>query len=214
MNRESTELFIFDLDGTLVDSSHTVLKIINAIRSELKMSAITHKDALSVLSLGGADMIAKTIHDSLDVNYYLRYFRLLYMQDNLNDEKLFDQALTFLNILISHGKRLALCSNKPKELVDKVLLHHNLSKYFEFIITGSDVKNKKPSAEGINKIINSASVNRKKVIMIGDSTVDQIAAKNAEIKFLFFEGGYNDGVDPERVDFKFSNYENLLGLFK
>ncbi len=214
MIKNSIELFIFDLDGTLVDSSHTVLKILNLIRCELNLSPISHEDALSVLSLGGADMIAKTIHERLDVDYYLKYFRLLYMKDNLNDEKLFDHALRFLAHLTSHGKSVALCSNKPKELVDKVLLHHNLLDYFDFVVSGSDVTNKKPSAEGINKIIKNAAIEREKVIMIGDSIVDQVAANNAEIKFLFFEGGYNDGVDPDKVDFKFSNYENLLGSFK
>ncbi len=214
MIKNSIELFIFDLDGTLVDSSHTVLKILNLIRCELDMSPISHEDALSVLSLGGADMIAKTIHERLDVDYYLKYFRLLYMKDNLKNEKLFDHALKFLTYLTSVGKSVALCSNKPKELVDKVLLHHDLLDYFDFVISGSDVKNKKPSAEGINKIIKNAAVDREKVIMIGDSIVDQVAAENAEINFLFFEGGYNDGINFDKIDLKFNNYMNLIGLFK
>lgn len=211
MIKDSAELFIFDLDGTIVDSSKTVLKILNLIRTELKMNLIESNDIRSVLSLGGNEMISKVFGESANSDYYLQYFRSIYIKDNLDNEKVFNGAKEFIEYLLSRDKRVALCTNKPRDLVFKVLEHHKLKSYFDCIVTGSDVENKKPNPEGIVKIINKIKCKQDKVVFIGDSLVDQIAAKNAQIKFFFFEAGYDDGVDIKNVDLKFKHYTNLLG---
>lgn len=210
MTIQSADLFIFDLDGTIVDSSKTVLKILNLIRRELKIEEIQYKDALPVLSYGGIEMISKVIGNNFNADYYLDYFRSIYTQDNLESDKIFDGAVDFINQLIKKNKKIALCSNKPRDLIDKVLYHHKLHNSFQIIISGSDVKNKKPNPEGIDKIIEQSLAEKEKTLMIGDSVVDQDAAFNAGIRFVFFEGGYDDGVDKTKISMKFNNYRDLL----
>ena len=210
MTIKSADLFIFDLDGTIVDSSKTVLKILNLIRRELKIEEIQYKDALPVLSHGGIEMISKVIGSNFNADYYLDYFRSIYTQDNLESDKIFDGAVDFINQLIKKNKKIALCSNKPRDLIYKVLHHHKLHNSFQIIIAGSDVKNKKPNPEGIDKIIVQSFAEKEKTLMIGDSVVDQDAAFNAKIKFIFFEGGYDDGVDKTKISLKFNNYRDLL----
>jgi phosphoglycolate phosphatase len=210
--KDSAELFIFDLDGTIVDSSKTVLKILNLIRKELKMSLIDLNDIGSALSLGGNEMISIALGEGVNSDYYLQYFRSIYIRDNLENEKVFIGVREFIEYLLSKDKKVALCTNKPKDLVFKVLKHHKLESYFDCIVTGTDVENKKPNPEGIIKIINKIKCNYEKVVLIGDSSVDQIAAKNAKIKFYFFEAGYDDGVDRKNIDLKFKCYKNLLGV--
>ncbi len=207
---KSADLFIFDLDGTIVDSSKTVLKILNLIQRELKIEEIQYKDALPVLSQGGVEMISKVIGNNLNADYYLDYFRSIYSQDNLESDKIFDGAVDFIHQLIKKNKKIALCSNKPRDLIEKVLHHHKLHNSFQIIIAGSDVKNKKPNPEGIYKIMQQTLTEKEKTLMIGDSLADQDAAYNAKIRFIFFEGGYDDGVDKKKVSLKFNNYRDLL----
>lgn len=212
MIKNSADLFIFDLDGTIVDSSKTVLKILNQIRKELKMNLIVGNDISSVLSLGGNELISRALGEEVNSDYYLEYFRSIYINDNLHNEKVFNGVKEFIEHLLSKDKRVALCTNKPRDLTYKVLEHHKLKSYFDCIVTGSDVENKKPSPEGVIKIINKIKCKQNKTALVGDSSVDQMAAKNAQIKFFFFESGYNDGVDIQKVDLKFKHYKNLLRI--
>ena len=55
------KLVVFDLDGTLVDSDKTVIRILNTIRKDLNLPDLKLKDISFLLSLGGEEMIKKII---------------------------------------------------------------------------------------------------------------------------------------------------------
>ena len=93
------KLIIFDLDGTLVDSDQTVIKILNTIRADLRLSPLKLKDIVFFLSMGGEDMIKKTIESKKDVKKYLAIFRQRYLEDSLSNEALFDGVINYLNHL-------------------------------------------------------------------------------------------------------------------
>ena len=56
-----SKLVVFDLDGTLVDSDKTVIRILNTLRKDLNLSSLDKKDVHLLLSLGGDEMIKKVI---------------------------------------------------------------------------------------------------------------------------------------------------------
>ena len=55
------KLVVFDLDGTLVDSDKTVIRILNTIRKDLNLPFLYQKDINFLLSLGGEEMIQEVI---------------------------------------------------------------------------------------------------------------------------------------------------------
>jgi len=206
----SFDLFVFDLDGTIVDSAKTVLRILNEIRLALKLSPIFLQDIIPCLSKGGEDLIAVAIGDDLNVSKHLKLFRDLYF----SEEVLYPGILDFLEHLHATGVNIAICSNKPRNLVEKVLKRHCLSGYFPAIVAGGDPFAKKPSAEGLIQLLNWAKVPAERGILIGDSRIDQFAAQSAGMKFGFYEKGYDDGVLVDSAYLRIQSYFDLFGTKK
>ena len=83
--------------------------------------------------------------------------------------------------------------------------------YFDLIVTGDDVANHKPSAEGILQFINKFKLREEEVLMIGDSVGDVKASKEAGIKIA---SALWDSYSAERVknlgsDYYFNSVDEL-----
>ena len=85
-------------------------------------------------------------------------------------------------------------TNKPKDLTNKTLKRHHIYDYFKYIVTSEDVSFKKPSPDGIYKLIEMSSIAKENVIMIGDSELDQKAASLASIDFIYHNVSSNAGI--------------------
>ena len=210
--KENT-LFIFDLDGTLVDSAPTVLGIINKLRCERQLHSIFLSDVYPHLSTGGSQLIEKFVNAADSVEKTLEHFRTLYNEHTLDGELLYPGVIEFVYTLKQAGCRLAICSNKPTYLVDKVLRRHGLSANFDMVVGSSDVAASKPDPEGLQKILVYFGRSPTKTVMIGDSKSDQQAAARAGIPFYHHKQGYDDGVESDSVAKQFDHYSDLTRLF-
>ena len=143
------KLVIFDLDGTLVDSDKTVMKILNTIREDLTLPALKIKNISSSLSLGGEEMIKKIIGNDVDTKKYLGIFRQRYLEDSLNKENLFDGVINYLKHLKSKNIQMAVFTNKPKDLTNKTLKRHKIYDFFNYIVTSDDVEFKNHRQMGL-----------------------------------------------------------------
>jgi 2-phosphoglycolate phosphatase len=210
-----TKLVVFDLDGTLVDSGPTVVKILNAMRAEFGLQCLNYKDFKRVLSSGGREIVASAFNDhTCSKNYdYLSEFRGRYVEQSLHDEELFPGVIDLLNALKFADIQLAICSNKPRRLVDKVLIAHEIHGYFSSIISDGDGFKLKPSPEGLQYLMNYFGVRADEMIFVGDSRADQIAANIAGVSFYFHFKGYDDGVTESDIDVKFGDYLEIIRLF-
>jgi HAD superfamily hydrolase (TIGR01549 family) len=103
-----------------------------------------------------------------------------------NKIKLFPDAIDVLDKLKAAGKKLALVTNTAKYIVDYIVKKFQLHNYFDDIFAlgyGKEQEIAKPSPEGINLVLKNIGFYPKKsyAIMIGDSKLDIIAAKRANI---------------------------------
>lgn len=205
MNLDLKKLIIFDLDGTLVNSDLTVLNIINSMRKKRNLQSINLCEAKDGLLMGGEGLINDLI-GNYDVKKTLNEFRENYLNCNLDKENLFPYVLESLKLLKSKNIKLAVCTNKPRALVDKVLNHHKINFFFDIVITGCDVKKKKPDPEGLIKIFNFFKLNVNDVLYIGDSEIDFQASKRANVNFVLF--------NPNKENSEHLNFDSYLNFFK
>ena len=204
------KLVIFDLDGTLVNSDKTVIRILNTIREDLTLPSLKSQDISFFLSLGGEEMIKKIIGNDLDTKKYLEIFRQRYLDDPLEKENLFDGVIDYLNHLKSKSIQMAVFTNKPKDLATKTLKRHQIYNFFNYIVTSDDVDFKKPDPDGCNKIIKMSSILPENIIMIGDSELDQKSANSASIYFLHHDVLFNDRIVDSKNITVFSNFNDLI----
>lgn len=209
------ELVIYDLDGTLVDSAEVVYQILNEIRFELNQEPLVRGNLVHWISLGGEELIkhALDIPDA-DIGLYLNKFRERYYDMPTPDNIVYPVVIDCLESLKSSGIKLAICTNKPRKLAEKVLKETGLLVFFDFVNAGGDLPTKKPSSDNINVCLNYFNTKSNQAILIGDSTVDQQLAANACVQFGFYAPGYNDGVNEENAHIVLNRHIDLLDYLK
>ncbi len=207
-------LIVFDFDGTLIDSANTVLKILNLMRLSENKQSLQKKDLIPWISLGGRELIrnALELDCELLIDKNLDEFRQIYFEEQSSEGDIYPYALDFIKQLKVADFKLAICTNKPRPLLDKILTELSLTKYFDYSVAGGDLLTKKPNPNNLLICNDVLNISPEHTLLVGDSTVDQDMADAAKIKFCFFSNGYNDGVDVKSANAVLSSYQNAFQI--
>ena len=209
-NIESIDLIIFDFDGTIVNSAPTVGAIIGLLRHSLGKPPIDSQLLLKWISAGGQELIRHTLDVAeADAQEHLETFRRIYGVIPTPPGSLYDGVVDYIKSARTAGLKTAICTNKPAPLVKKIVGELGLGALFDAVFSGDGFANKKPDPEMIDHCIAAFNVPREKTVLVGDSLVDQSAARRAGVDFIWHTEGYDDGVDKNAGDVSFSRYAEL-----
>ena len=204
-------LVTYDLDGTLVDSAEIVCAILNQLRDELGKSQLHREHFLPSISLGGEDLIRSALEVEDDqIHSYLTEFRSRYQNLPTPVNSIYPNVIEALKALKALGCHLALCTNKPRRLVDKVLLETGLNQFFKYINAGGDLDTKKPHQKNLMSCMEYFDVTSERTWLVGDSTVDEALARNTGVPFIFYAPGYNDGINQNEALFTMTDHLEIL----
>lgn len=186
------KLAIFDLDGTLIDSSAVLVNAINYVRKQLHLEPMPSEAVLFGINNPQSDIAnyfyglkqIEPIHEQWFKEYYSRNFE--------NEIRLFDGVIEMLEYLKSHEILLAIATNGYKDATIEALEHLNIEHYFSDIATFDDVKEPKPSPAMLQYLLLRAAVSTKDAIFVGDTKRDKLAAQAANIEFLQVDFGQNN----------------------
>jgi len=186
------KMIIYDLDGTLVDSAITVTDILNSMRRRLKKSALEPTFVRPFTALGGEALIKMALDcDDSKVAAYLNEFRQIYASLEVDQGTMFSGVIETLQSLKDSGFKLAMCTNKPRDLAIKTLKTLKLTPFFDFTVCGGDVEQLKPSPDPILKITRALNIQVRHSVFVGDTIVDYSAATACDMDFLFYDSGYD-----------------------
>ncbi|MDA0910432.1 MAG: HAD-IIIA family hydrolase [Proteobacteria bacterium] len=194
-------LLIFDLDGTLADTSHDLIAALNKVlidhlETPVEASSVQHlisKGADGLLGAGfGSDYMAMSNQKKQELyNAFVAY----YEQGMLNEVVLYPEVKSTLDMLAEQGFKMAICSNKNTGLVETILEHLQIKHHF-LAVCGGDflVGIKKPDYRHVLGTMKEAGfdVTSRNAIFIGDAMSDMNAAKNTGIPSVFVTYGYGD----------------------
>ncbi|MFT9062093.1 HAD family hydrolase [Acetobacter okinawensis] len=196
----SPTTLIFDLDGTLIDSALVVADILNEMRVERGMSPLDIASYRLWSSLGGTTLVGNALGiDPAQAADRVVEFRRRYHLRPTPAESLFPTTRQTLTALAAKGYTMAICSNKPASLCAKVLRETDLADYFDVVIGGDTLPRSKPDPAPLQHALAELGVPSDAALMIGDSSVDQRTAAAANVRFVFFTPGYDDGVDRKQA---------------
>jgi phosphoglycolate phosphatase len=179
MSRKNYDLLVFDWDGTLMDSTTTIIRCIQAAAQDLGLSTPTTENASYVIGLGLADAMKIAMPD-VDPEYYpqivARYRQHYLSQDH--DLLLFDGVREMLTDLSQQGYLLAVATGKSRVGLNRALTQHNLTPLFH-ATRCADETFPKPHPAMLLELTSELGQDINRTVMIGDTTHDLLMAGNA-----------------------------------
>jgi HAD superfamily hydrolase (TIGR01549 family) len=114
------------------------------------------------------------------------------------------------------GKTLALFTGKGTHTTRITLQEFCIDKYFDFVVTGNDVLNRKPSSEGLQKIMEHFALQPNEVLMVGDAVSDVKAAHEAGVKIaaVVWDSYAKDLVMQMKTDYVFHDVREFYNWLK
>lgn len=122
----------------------------------------------------------------------LAEFRRRYAVTQTRAETLFKHVATSLRQLHDQGFVLSICSNKPQNLVDKVLEDTGLAPLFKSVVGGRAGVAPKPAPDLLDLVLDELGVGAQACLFVGDSELDHAVANARGMPFLFLTHGYAD----------------------
>lgn len=213
-NFKDIKLIIFDLDGTLVDSSRDITNALNHALEPYGFKKLTVEDTIKMVGEGLTRLVEKILGENnaaikdavLDrfINYYA--------------EHLTDYTMPYPGIKETLDKlgryKKAVISNKRELLSKKLLEQLNLLRFFDIVIGSDSVSERKPSAIPVKKVLEILKIKPEEAVIVGDSNFDIIAGKNAGVKVIAVTYGYRSKESLKDAVFFIDRIDQLLPLLK
>lgn len=188
--------YVFDLDGTLVDTAPDLLGALNAILTREGRDPVAPRQLRHIVGLGSGRMLLQAFELTgapLDearlpemVDAYIDYYRAHIAEDS----RPFAGVVETLEQLKAQGARLAVLTNKPQELTDLLLPALGLEHFFGAIHGAGRMEFSKPDARVFHAVIDDLGGHGDQVVMVGDSITDVLTARAAQVPVIAVDYGY------------------------
>jgi phosphoglycolate phosphatase len=185
--------FIFDLDGTLIDSKTDLVNSVNAVLRELGRHELPAETVASYVGHGAPQLIASALGPDCgdaDRKAALSAFLAHYEKHNLDATRAYPGVEEALAALSQYP--MAVLTNKPQNMSRQILEGLGLTKFFSAIYGGDSFPSKKPDPSGVLSILNELATEPEHAAMIGDSDVDIQTARNASMQAIAVTYGFGN----------------------
>jgi phosphoglycolate phosphatase len=188
------DAIVFDLDGTLVDSAPAIAAALELLRAKRGFAdPLDVSQVRSWVSRGASELINFALGEKGPAGAAaVDEFRVAYARIRTTGDSLYDGIVHTLERLATMGIRLAVCSNKPQRLSEKVLEDVGIRRFFQAIVGGDAVTNPKPHPDHLLTAIDAVRSHPSRALYVGDSLIDFLAARAAKVEFLLAGYGYFD----------------------
>jgi phosphoglycolate phosphatase len=187
----SVRAFVFDLDGTLIDSKADIVNSVNAMLLKLEREEMPIETVAAYIGHGAPRLIASVLGPEASENEReegLGIFLEHYERHNLDATRPYPEVEEALAML--SGTPLAVLTNKPTAASLQILKGLGLAKYFRAIYGGDSFEKKKPDPSGALFMLSELGAAAEESAMVGDSDVDVQTARNAGMKAIVVNYGF------------------------
>lgn len=198
---ERFRLIVFDLDGTLIDSRADLAQSVNAMLRYLHRPELPDDVIANYIGNGVAMLVRRALGDPNDIvllDNAAAYFLAYYREHKLDNTYVYPGILQLLDTLRNHPQqpKLAVLTNKPVGPSRAICEALGLAEGMFRIYGGDSFPTKKPDALGLETLLREANAEAHQTVMIGDSDVDVLVAKNAGT----FSIGCSYGLSPHTLE--------------
>lgn len=213
--------FVFDLDGTLIDTAPDLVDAVNHVLTSAGLAAVGGETMRPWIGYGARRMIVESLtHSGValadeDVDRMLERFLLHYAEHIAVHSRPYPGLEDALDACASRGAILAVCTNKREALALALLRALDLDGRFAFIAGRDTFPVSKPHPDHLLNTVHLAGGDPARAVMVGDSEVDIQTAKAANVPIVAVTFGYSQapvaGFDPDCV---IGGYGELVPAFE
>jgi len=182
---------IFDMDGTLVDSSITIVNAINHVRQKLGLEKMQRELILEKVNDPHLNPAKFFYEVEAFTNDHEKWFADYYTKNHEKELQLYDGIEELLKNLKEKGFLLAVATNAYRGSTLESLSHLKVLGYFESIACYDDVPNGKPSPDMLEKNLEDLNVTTEESLFIGDSERDLLAAEALSMNYIMVNWGFS-----------------------
>ncbi|HUL43355.1 MAG TPA: HAD family hydrolase [Bacteroidota bacterium] len=206
---------IFDLDGTLTQTNELIYATFNHVAEKYLNKTFTPKEItglfgppeeIAIERLLGKEKSREAMDD----------FYAFYEHHHPSMASAYGGVREMLEFLKQRGMILAIFTGKGRKTALITLEQIGIRKYFDLIVTGTDVKSHKPSPEGIASVMNRFGLEASQVLMVGDSVSDIRAAHDAGVLIasVVWDSYGKEKVMQMDVDYRFYSVSEFVSWLK
>ena len=190
--RGMTQIAVFDLDGTLVDSAPDIQASLNRLMAAMGLPAFTRPEVVAMIGDGVRALITKalTARNRAFEDTALDSFMADYEANAAAETRPFEGIPAALDALAGAGWRLAVCTNKPEAAARSLLADLGLASRFAALGGGDSFPVRKPDPAHLLATLSAMGAGPEAAVMIGDHRNDVMAAAGAGVPCIFAGWGY------------------------
>jgi phosphoglycolate phosphatase len=204
------KLVVFDMDGTLIDSSLGIANSINYVREHLGLDHMPQKEIISHINDHTINP-AKFFYESQRLEpMHEKYFSAYYTANHNKELRLYHGIPQLLRWLKERGILIALATNAYRNSAMESLQNFGIDELFDAVVCADDVARSKPAPDMLYKILEKLDTGMADAIFVGDGPRDEEAALAAGMDYLMVDWGFTEHNSAKQVIRSVDELKNIL----
>ncbi len=198
----SCRLFIFDLDGTLIDSRADIARSVNIALKEKGLPQVETAKIADFVGNGVHQLIYRVLQEIIGsepdptvLQATVAAYLAAYEEGLLVETRLYPGTREALEHI--GWSRKAVITNKPERFSRRILESLQVAALFDIILGGDSLPQRKPDPTPLHYVMNQCGVKPADTVMVGDSLVDVAAGKAAGTLTCGITGGFRPKAELE-----------------
>lgn len=200
---------LIDLDGTLLDTIPDLAEAANRTLAEIGRAPLSIATVRTYVGKGIPVLVKRCLTghlgdnvepDAAELARALPIFKRHYAEVNGLQTTIYPKVIEGLMAMQDKGLDLACITNKAADFTLPLLDRMGLAPFFPVVVSGDTTAEKKPHPAPLLYACARFGVPPQEAVMIGDSTNDALAGRNAGCRVLCVPYGYNEGGDVHDID--------------
>jgi phosphoglycolate phosphatase len=177
------DLLIFDLDGTLIDSTGDIAWAVARTLESMGHDGADLETVKSSIGWGVRSLLENLMPgaDPRKIDTAREVFLEQYGGHLMVETSLYEGVPETLEYLKGKKKKMAIVTNKPIGLTQRIFEDFGMKGFFDIVLGGDSLPHKKPNPEPVLKVMDELRVGPEKTVFVGDSAIDCETGRRAGI---------------------------------
>ena len=195
---------VFDMDGTLTQTNQLIYDSFNYIAKKYRNRVYSIPEITAMFGPPEEEALLAIV-DRAEIDVVMNDYLDFYRKNHNTDAQLYPGMINVLQTVKRFGSKSAVFTGKGNRTTQITLEECHIEKYFDCVVTGTDVTKHKPSSEGLRIIMDRLGLHPSEMLMVGDAVVDIVAAREAGIRMaaVVWDSYGKDAVLRLKADFVF-----------